>query len=770
MAIDFMKKNSGKYHKKLAALIIVLSVSSLLITAHITGILSHSEFFTYDLRINFFSGFGRPSDDIIVVLLDQKSIEWGQRERGWGWPWPREAYGEFVNYMNLGNAASVTFDVLFSEPSIYNQFMPPDSTDDLIFAAAADDYGRVVHGVMLSTLSGNYSAWPSDLDVPLFRTENFGSNIDNYDLLLLSPGSSFGITGNRHVNAQFPVPVLRNSAGAIGNLTGLSDSDNIFRRHHFFMIFDGMAVPSLAAAALLASGDDNLVQYNPQNREINWGNYSVPVDRDGKTLLRFRGNLDRYITYSMSDVMQSAMDFREGRTPLLPPDNFVNAYVFFGLFAQGLFDTFSTPIDSVYPGIGVHITMLDNLLSGDFITGSSFLLDAIIIFISAVMVVTSVFLFRKIAHNITGFFLSMIIMAVFAYSMFYAGFWVPLASPVFAALLSFISAMVYSYATEGRDKRFIKHAFGRIISPKVVDEIIRDPSQLKLGGEKRKLTAVFSDVEKFSTIASELQDQYGDEGPGILVNMLNLYLSKMSNIVLANDGTIDKYGGDAIVAFFGAPLWMEDHAVKACRSAVQMKKLETELRHEILNPDGEFFVPMSNLIKKGIIRKERPVFTRIGINSGDMVVGFMGTPDKMDYTIMGNAVNLAARLEGVNKQYYTGGILVSEYTRELLGDEFLLRKLSRIRVVGIPASFRIFELLDIKSDAGSELLDMADIWENAIMLYEDRDFSGAEKLFSKVYDSNPEDSTAKLYRERCAAFAADQPPKDWDGIDNLTEK
>ncbi|MCL2318998.1 MAG: adenylate/guanylate cyclase domain-containing protein, partial [Treponema sp.] len=255
-----------------------------------------------------------------------------------------------------------------------------------------------------------------------------------------------------------------------------------------------------------------------------------------------------------------------------------------------------------------------------------------------------------------------------------------------------------------------------------------------------------------------------------LVNLLNLYLTKMSNVVIDNGGTIDKYEGDAIIAFFGAPVWMEDHAARACRSAILMKKQERELVDTIMDPGGEFHAPLGKLIESKVIRRERPLYTRLGINTGDMVVGFMGTTGKKDYTIMGNAVNLAARLEGVNKQYDTKGILISEYTREQIGDDFILRPLSRVTVVGIPVPVRLYELLELRSEAGPELPELVKAWEKAFDAYEHRKFPEAKKGFSEIYQKDPEDTTAKLYLERCEKFAANPPPAEWDGVDNLTEK
>jgi len=796
-----MKQIGKKYHKNLAALIIILTLSGLVIAGHLTGILDYVEYKTYDFRINLLAESTRPSDDIIVVLLDQDSIEWAQRERGWGWPWPRKAYAEFVDYMNLGGAKSVAFDVLFTEPSIYRNARQDeiideavnnlemaqaaiaegqprasapmymevirslrdlsDRQDDNSFAQAEKDFGRVVQGVFFSTQTGSMESWPEDLNKPVFNTENLGSFLSRFDL---------SNDGEIRVGGQFPIKELRDAAGALGSLTGKPDSDGIVRRHRLFTVFDGKAVPGLAAASLLVSGEDENISYDPGRKQIQWGGYTIPVDDEGKSLLRYRGSLDRYFPYSAYLILESAEDYAAGREPLLPPDNFTDAYVFFGFWAPGLFDIFPTPISSVYPGMGVHITLLDNILQGDFITKISDWIETLIIIGAALLIVVLVLFSGRVIVAVAGLLGALAIIIIAGCFAFKTGYWIPLAAPILAAILAFLTSTLYNYATEGKDKRFIKGAFSRILSPKVIDQIIADPSQLKLGGERRKMTAIFTDIQRFSSISSELQDQYGADGPKVLVNLLNLYLTEMSNIVLSNGGTIDKYEGDAIIAFFGAPVAMEDHAAAACRSAIQMKKRERELVQTIMTPDGEFFKALTNLIESKVVRKERPLYTRLGINTGDMVVGFMGTPAKMDYTIMGNAVNLAARLEGVNKQYDTHGVLISEYTREQIGDEFILRPLSRVTVVGIPVPLRLYELLETRNEASGELHKMVNVWESAFKDYEHQNFEEAKKIFADVYKVNPDDKVAKLYLERCEKYISSPPPESWDGVDNLTEK
>ncbi|MDR2477977.1 MAG: adenylate/guanylate cyclase domain-containing protein, partial [Treponema sp.] len=363
---------------------------------------------------------------------------------------------------------------------------------------------------------------------------------------------------------------------------------------------------------------------------------------------------------------------------------------------------------------------------------------------------------------------AMVITGSFA-AYHWGSFWVPMVSHLAGIIAAFITVTLYNYATEGSQKRFIKSAFSQYLSPKVIEQIIADPSQLKLGGEKQEMTAIFTDIRSFSTISEALGD------PAKLVELLNHYLTRMSNIVHDNQGTIDKYEGDAIIAFFGAPVRLPNHASLACRAAVKMKKAEAAINREALAQGLITGKVMDALVSKGILQSTddpQPLFTRLGINTGDMVVGNMGTPNKMNYTIMGNAVNLAARLEGVNKQYNTGGILISEYTRAHIGDEFILRPLSRVRVVGINTPLRLYELLDIRDEAAPELLAMVKSWEQGFVAYEKREFLAAQNIFHMIHLRNSADLAAKKYLDRCTRYLAAPPDQAaWDnGVDNLTEK
>jgi class 3 adenylate cyclase/CHASE2 domain-containing sensor protein len=788
-----------KINKKIMALIITVLVFLAVTILHLLNVFIFFEYKSYDLRVRLMAKNNRPSDDIIVVLLDQHSIDWAQRERGWGWPWPRQAYAEIIDYMNLSGAKSLAFDVLFSEPSIYRNAQQDEiidnavqslekaqtaiaegqlwtvmplfinvvrnlrelnaRQDDASFIEAEKNFPGVVQAVFFSLHTGNMFSWPTDLQSPLFQPENFGPMLEKFNL------------GVDETNAQFPIEGLREAAGALGAVTGRPDSDGIIRRLHLFTLFDGKAVPGLSAASLLVSGHERKISYDKKSSSIKWDNFSIPVDRNGNALLRYRGDIARYFPYTAMEILQSAEMHKRGEEPFLYPENFKDAYVFFGFYAPGLFDVFNTPISSGnYPGMGVHVTMLDNLLKGDFIRESSQWVNLLILLAVVGVTVAFTLFSGRIAMSIGGMILTMVVAIAVSFAAYnFGNLWLPMVSFLVGTSLAFITVTLYNYATEGSQKRFIKSAFSQYLSPKVIEQIIADPSQLKLGGEKREMTAIFTDIRSFSTISEALGD------PTKLVELLNFYLTRMSNIVLDNQGLIDKYEGDAIIAFFGAPVRLSNHASLACRAAVHMKKTEMVINREALSLGLITAEVMKAMALKGIIKSvddPAPLFTRLGINTGDMVVGNMGTPNKMDYTIMGNAVNLAARLDGVNKQYNTGGILISEYTRGYIGDEFILRPLSRVRVVGINTPLRLYELLDVADEAPPDLPTMVKSWEEGFKAYENMDFSAAKNIFETIYQRDNGDLAAKKYLDRCTKYIVTPPGEAiWDnGVDNLTEK
>ncbi|MDR3347747.1 MAG: adenylate/guanylate cyclase domain-containing protein [Helicobacteraceae bacterium] len=723
---------SKKLFAAAAITAVIAGVVALLLAARLFDFL---EFKTYDLRVSLLSSYDKPSDEIIVVLLDQKSIDWAYKERGWSWPWRREAYAQLIDYMRVANAKAVVFDVLFSEPSVYG------SEDDERFAKASMEFGKTAQAIFLSRQG----------DLP-----NQGVSVAVVDSTAALP-----LDEVKAIGAQLPIEPIFQAARAVGSVNANYDSDGILRRIRLFNVIGDRALASLSVSALIANGAGGAIVYDGDR--VVWGDHVIPVDRGGRTALGFKGELSRYAPYSAADILQSAEDYSSAKEPLLPPEDFAGKYVFFGFFAPGLYDMFNTPVASAYPGVGAHVTALDNLLSDSFIAQTSFSVDLLIclLFIGAMSFAT---LYSN--HASIGIFAlllgALIALGAVAYSQ---GVWIPVAAPLAGIVAAFLIGNFYNYATEYAQRRFIKSAFSQYLSPAVIDELIDDPAKLKLGGQMRDMTAIFTDIRGFSTISEALND------PSRLVELLNFYLTRMSDIILANQGTIDKYEGDAIIAFFGAPIPTPEHAAFACRSAIEMKNAELEINREAIALGLITSEAIAALKAKGATNADLlPLYTRIGINSGDMVVGNMGTHKKMNYTIMGNAVNLAARLEGVNKQYSTN-ILISHETKRRLPEEFITRRVSRVRVVGINAPVTLYEPLGFRTQSPS-LAALADRWNEGFAHYEQRRFDEAGAIFSELARLNDEDLTAKRYADLALAYAK-CPPSDeqWnDGVDNLSSK
>ncbi|MDR2606838.1 MAG: CHASE2 domain-containing protein, partial [Treponema sp.] len=424
-----------------------------------------------------------------------------------------------------------------------------------------------------------------------------------------------------------------------------------------------------------------------------------------------------------------------------------------GRVDTGTTDIGVNPFHGKYVNVGTHGVVLDTILSRSFITFLPPLWSVVLAFLLVPALIAGIQGFKpalRMGLGICGVFL---ILGLSLILFIGKGYFLSPLTPVLAMAGALVIRETAAFVGTERDKQFIRKAFSTYLSGEVVQEILNDPGKLALGGATRRMTAIFTDVQGFSTISERLSAQYGSQGGAeALVRLLNDYLSAMSDIVLEQRGTIDKYEGDAIIAFFGAPLELEDHALRACASALLMKRIEGELnktyRETGLSPT--------------------PLYTRIGINTGDMVVGNMGTQKKMDYTIMGNAVNLASRLEGVNKQYGTW-IMASEDTIRETGGKLLSRRLDRVRVVGINEPVRLHEVLSFAVDAPSRMLRMVELFHQALDTFENRDWAAAETAFQAVLDHAPEDGPAKLYLERCRQYR-NKAPEQWDGIVNLTQK
>jgi len=407
-----------------------------------------------------------------------------------------------------------------------------------------------------------------------------------------------------------------------------------------------------------------------------------------------------------------------------------------GCSAPALLDLRPTPVDPKCPGVVLHATFVDNLITGSFITEAA--LPWVIVSVMATAVAASLSLTYGGRWWQTGplSFVWLGAPMLVGFAAYARGWWWPIVVQETAAALGLVGALAANYWAEGRQKAFIKQAFRHYLSGEVIEKILRDPAHLQLGGEKRELTILFTDLAGFSTFSEKL-------GPVELTALLNDYLSEMTDIILDEGGTLDKYEGDAIIAFWNAPLEQSDHALRACRAVLRCQRRLAERREDYQKRTGAV------------------LHMRAGLNTGQVVVGNMGSRKRFNYTILGDAANLASRLEGANKAFETE-TMISESTWSLVSNEFRGRKLADLRVVGRRTAVPVYELTGFAADAVP-----AD-WEKftaGLTRFKQGDFAGAMDIFEQL----PDDPAASCYVRRCRQLIA-RPPESWDGVWELTEK
>ncbi len=685
-----------------------------------TGWLERLEYATWSWRVAAFAARTQPNPAIKVILLDQASLDWGNEENGWAWPWPRTVYGAVLDFCRRGGAKAVAFDVLFTEPSSYEE------ADDLALAEAIRRTPAFVGALALEAKSGGETHWPAGVQstLPFVGLEPW-----------LTPDRARQVTLPR---ASFPISEVATNAAWLGNVSDQPDADGQFRRASLFRVFEGRAIPGLGLAAFLA-GERRLGSNPPVTLSEGWlriGNRKVPLDDRGSAILEFHGKSGMHEAYSASAVIQSELRLQANEKPVLQPEVFKDAYVFFGFSAPGLLDLRPTPLSRVSPGLEIHATSLDDLLAGGFLRDASapvvWLVTLALGFASGALIALS----RKTRQSLlaVAFFLPLpIAIAFVAYPL---GWWWPLVGPETAVASALAGGIILNYATEGRQKAFLKRAFKHYLGGEVIDQIVSDPARLRLGGEKRELTLFFSDIEKFSSFSEKLD-------PETLTGLLNAYLTDMTDIILEEGGYLDKYIGDAIVAFWNAPAAQPDHAIRAVRAVLRCQRTLAERRAQYQS-------------KTGVSIK-----ARIGMNTGQVTVGNMGSRDRFNYTVLGDAANLASRLEGANKTFGTYN-LISETTWAQCQDRFIGRELGRIRVVGRQQPVRVYEVLGL---AGEPLPPCVQPFEQGLKLCLQARWQEALECFETQPDDPPSTAYAALCIQKLAPGA--QP---WDGVWNLTEK
>jgi adenylate cyclase len=653
------------------------------------------------------------SPEVVVVTVDQADLDFFKKQ-GVVWPWPRQLYAHIIDYCRQAGARAVIFDILFTEASSYG----PE--DDQRLAQAAAAAGRVVLPFFLSR--EEKEANPAETVL-----------LDKAGLQIPGPRPR-DPTGYRSVVT--PVGPLLDGAQALGNVESRPDGDGIYRRVSPVLPFKDRWLPTLGFAAFHRFGNQAPLKFDADGLTL--GNLRIPLDGQGNLLLKYRGPSRSHKRFSAANVISSEARVRHQLPPIYPPEAFAGKWVFVGLTAPGLLDLKASPLGGVYPGVEVHATLLDNLLQGDFLrTLPGWALWAWALVLTAAMAAAVLFS-PALTVTLAAFFILLSVHLGLAVLAFWTGRWADPVLPGVALTLGFGLATAYSYATEGRQKRYIRGMFGQYMSDTVIRHLLAHPEKLKLGGERRHVTLFFSDLAGFTTISERLDAE-------TVVALLNDYLSAMTDIILAEEGTVDKFEGDAIMAMWGAPLDQEDQALRACRAALRQREALEDLNRRFAG------------------LKLPPLKMRIGLNTGEAIVGNLGSARRFDYTVIGDTVNLASRLEGVNKFYGTT-IMASEATAAECSEAVAFRELDLVAVKGKEKPVRVFEVVALKEELTPELAARNREFARALETYRRGDFSGAQAAFAALLEKFPADGPSNTFLERCRRHQETAPPEGWDTI------
>ncbi len=816
--------------------VLAIGVSMVMMLIYLFGSLETFQYSMMDKIMVYNSGGKQDAhDDIHYIIIPQSALNITERIYSMGWPWKRAYYGKVLDFLSYAGAKLIAFDMIFTEGSVYSYEeknyakklglkMENLKTDDQTFASKLNDRDVV--------LASSLSAPKSTLSHEKIKayTKRYRKDIDRFGYDIELKDDSVDIP---EYMKFIPVyNVILEKLDDIGIINIDSDEDGLYRRFAPFFKYDNKYYPSLALASAIKImnltnfriEDGHLIADKKTPVKVMKDYFRMPLSSSGHLRLKFhgsgRGSLypDFNIVYIalLHDMLKAFYDGKVTVNNLQPPDSIVklfsedkwtvkllekvasNKQNFDALgwgelgnalvtkikkinllpsniedkiflvagIAPGLYDKRGNPFDPDDAGAHIHATMLDNILQQDFLSDrfTDFYAILFIILMSFIAVnllgivsllVHAVFNTVAALWNITGQIFTAILLSFFtllAINISYSNFntiYDPV-TPLMTILFSFIATTLFTFVIETKQKSFIKDAFGQYISPKVVDQLLLDPTKLQLGGQQKSLTAIFTDLAGFTSISESLE-------PSELVELLNEYLSEMCVIIERYHGTVDKFEGDAIIAFWGAPIDAEDHAIKACTAVVEMQKKVFELRQKFKEA-------------------ERPeIYMRVGINTGSMVVGNLGSSKRMDYTIMGDSVNLSARLEPANKVYGTYTML-SQFTYDLAKDYIEVRPLDKLLVVGKKEAVQVYELLDLKGQLNPSIHGAVTEYLDAYALYGKRDFEGAKKHFEKALKLSIENADyitpgpSKLYLDRCEAYIKNPPPEDWNGVFALTSK
>lgn len=598
------------------------------------------------------------------------------------YPWTRSQYARLLERLRAAQAKAVMFDAFFPERE--------DMVNDQAFSAAMQKSGNV-------TLAQLFEYGPD--------------------------GQVKGVTRS--------LPEFERAAAASGQINLFPDEDGVNRRVPLLIEADGKLHPSLGMrAAMMALG---VKDFSAESFDVIVGDRHVPVDGNYAMWINYTGPPGGYPRYSFTDVVH-------GR---VPADELKGKVLFIGATALGVYDMRVTPFHGNTPGVEIHATVADNIISGRFIEQGApeALLDMLFIMVmgvSAYFMTTRLRLYAAIPATL--FLLALYIW--FTYYMFEGGQWINIIYPALSAILALLVGGSFRYLVLERSAREMRSMFSSYLSPKLVARLEKDPEAARIGGDTKDVTVLFTDIKGFTTFSES-------HPPQVVVSRLNEYLGEMVKIIEQHDGTIDKFIGDAVMAYWGAPLTQPDHARLAVECVAAMATRMGQLR---VKWEAEGVEPFS---------------IRGGLQSGEVVAGNVGfAGKKMEYTVIGDTVNLASRLEGTAK-YYGITYIVGEQTRQQAPDVCPYRELDKIRVVGKQLPVTIYE-----PQVGPDALSGEQLarFHAGLGFYRQRDWAAAQSEFAALAAERPGDKPSQLYIERCIYFAAEPPAEDWDGVFNRAEK
>ncbi|MBM3567880.1 MAG: adenylate/guanylate cyclase domain-containing protein [Alphaproteobacteria bacterium] len=677
----------------------------------------------------------------MVVDIDEESLaEIGQ------WPWPRSTVARLLQQINRYQPFAVGFDIVFADP---DRMSPPRLAES--FSVLDDKAVESLRGLpdtdavfaqVLKTSRAvlGQAATPNKVPVQesAVRTAvaELGGNprpkLLNFE----------GVVRN--------IPPLDQAASGRGLFSVNPEVDGIVRRLPAAVASDGHLYVTLGVEMLRVALGQSAVglRSNPTGIESIFvqGLPAIPTDINGRILLHFaQHDPARYV---------SARDVMAGK---VPPDVLGRRFVLIGTSAEGLKDIRATPVDRAIPGVEIHAMMIEQALGGGFLTRPWYLLTGewVALLISGLLII---FLLPLIGARWTVLMFGVIVAGLCATSWYlFVGHKMlfDAAYPVIAALLIYTLVTYANYAKEQAEREQVRGAFARYLSPALVEQLAQDPDRLKLGGEMREMTLMFSDVRGFTTIS----EQYKTDPEG-LTRLINRFLEPCTNLILSHKGTIDKYMGDAIMAFWNAPVDVKDHTAAACRSALGMFKAMDTLNAE-LEAEAKATGRKFNALKIGV-----------GINTGICCVGNMGSSQRFDYSVLGDTVNLASRLEGQSKTY--GVLTVLGEAAQVKVPGFACLELDLIAVKGKKEAVRIFTMLGDETVAATpEFRAMREKHDRILAAYRAQQWDACEALMAEnrpALEKFEIGGLYDLYAERIAEFRANPPPANWDGVYVATSK